>query len=131
MEEGRPEEFEFYDEKDRSIKIVRVKRTRGLKKEDLGARIFDIISTKGEYRQLIVFKNEVSGRWDCERRTEIVPLNQAWPEDKEIFIPNPISFEYKNEKYWVMKGNEEIVKEIKRIMQGAVIIKKKPRFEVW
>lgn len=141
MKERKSEEFEFYDEKDGSgQKIVRVKRISRLDNEKLGEKIFDVISVKGKYKQLIVFWNAVSQLWDCELRTEIVPLKQTWFEErKELF--DPVSFEWKDEKYWIIKQNEELdnmkwkikVKKIKAIMQVALGAKEKlePGVENW
>ncbi len=133
MEEQRLEEFEFYDEKDGSgQKIARVKRVPKLDGEKLGEIIINTISTKNEYRQLIVFWSAISVSWYCEFRTEIVPLEQTWLEERKKVI-YPVSLEYKNERYWIIKRNKGPdnnkwmleVGKIKKIIQKALEAKEK------
>ncbi len=131
MEEQKPDEFEFYDEDDgNGQKIVRVERVeKGLTDEELGKKILDTILTiESEYKQLIVFWNEISNRWGCELRTEIIPLNQTWLAERRELL-KPVSLERAG-KHWIIKGNKEVTdKKIMAIMQEA--LEKKRKSEIW
>lgn len=114
----------FYKEKgeERAVKINYIKE---LTIKELGEKIFNIILDRDEYRQIVVFQDEIDGmnkvdRWDCMFITQPISMDRIRiKENKHKHTPWPyVCFEYKEDGYWAIKDKKDKLNEIKKFVRG-------------
>lgn len=134
------ENFEFYKEDKGVEKIVKEKKTETETNEQLTEEITNVISSKSEYKQIVVWFNVVRDKWDCTFRTCIIPLGDTIDSESVNHPDTPacLSFEYRDQGYWVMRVEKaideewhKIIKAIRKLMREAFETGKKqePRCE--
>lgn len=112
----------FYKERgeERAVKINYIKE---LTIKELGEKIFSIILDRGEYRQIVVFQDEIDGmneedNWDCMFITQPIPMDRIRIKENK-HTPWPyVCFEYKEEGYWAIKDKRDKLNEIKKFVRG-------------
>lgn len=115
------EKLEFYKEGKDLEKIVKEKKIEREIIEQLAKEIANVVSSKSEYKQIVVWWN-VEDKWDCTFRTQIIPLSQTCAYKAIGYKETPLclSFEYGNygnKEYWVMRVEKVINEKWNKIIK--------------
>lgn len=139
------EKLEFYKEEKGAEKIVKEKKieidlNEQFPNEQLAKEIAHVVSSKSEYKQIVVWLNLAKKKWDCTFRTYIIPLKDT-KDSRAIYhqkTPACLSFEYRDKKYWVMRVEkvideewDEEIEKIREMMRGALEAEKKQEPGFW
>ena len=100
----------FYKD-EQGEKVIGINCIEEINTSELRGKILNVISSKSEYKQIVIFGGLADNHWCYMSLTQFIPIEKI----KNVAQPNllRVYFKYEREGYWIVKGNKDIIDRIK------------------
>lgn len=97
-------------------KVLGISYMTNMNMEGLRKKILGIISSKSEYKQILITGGFQDNHWNCILLTEFVPIDKirATLHRLQLLDLIRVYFTWKKPGYWIMEGEKEVIDTIKR-----------------
>lgn len=100
----------FYKDEQRE-KVIGINYVKEINTSELRGKILSVISSKSEYKQIVIFGGLEGNHWCYMSLTQFIPIEKIKNALKPQFLR--VYFKYEREGYWIVKGKKDIIDIIK------------------